>query len=98
LERRVKAILIANEVGLKNVGVTIDIGHAFNAYENPAESLTLAKGWNRLFHIYVNDNFREWDDDMIVGSQYFLGYRVLLLPQGDRLRWMALPRRISVQG
>ena len=69
-----KAILIANEVGLKNVGVTIDIGHAFNAYENPAESLILAKRWNRLFHIHVNDNFREWDDDMIVGSQNFWDY------------------------
>ena len=69
-----KAILIANEVSLKNVGVTIDIGHAFNAYENPAESLILAKRWNRLFHIHMNDNFREWDDDMIVGAQNFWDY------------------------
>ncbi|MBS7644873.1 MAG: sugar phosphate isomerase/epimerase family protein [Candidatus Bathyarchaeia archaeon] len=69
-----KAVLIANEIGLDNVGVTIDIGHAFNAYENPAESLILARKWNRLFHIHMNDNFREWDDDMIVGSQNFWDY------------------------
>jgi len=69
-----KTLLVANEVGLRNVGVTIDVGHAFVSYENPTESLILARRWNKLFHIHTNDNFREWDDDLIVGSQNFWDY------------------------
>lgn len=63
------SLLIAQEVGTDNVGVTIDFGHALNAYETPAESVALLKKYgNKLFHVHMNDNFRHWDDDMIVGS------------------------------
>lgn len=63
------ALLIAHEVGADNVGVTIDFGHALNAYETPAESVALLKKYgDKLFHVHMNDNFRHWDDDMIVGS------------------------------
>lgn len=63
------SLLIAQEVGTDNVGVTIDFGHALNAYETPAESVALLKKYgNKLFHVHMNDNFRLWDDDMIVGS------------------------------
>ncbi|GGD82362.1 sugar phosphate isomerase/epimerase family protein [Paenibacillus nasutitermitis] len=63
------SILMAQETGADNVGVTIDFGHSLNAYETPAESVALLKKYgNRLFHVHMNDNFRHWDDDMIVGS------------------------------
>ncbi|XID92987.1 sugar phosphate isomerase/epimerase family protein [Paenibacillaceae bacterium WGS1546] len=63
------SLLIAGEIGLDNVGVTIDFGHALNAYETPAESVALLKKYgNKLFHVHMNDNYRHWDDDMIVGS------------------------------
>lgn len=63
------SILMAQETGADNVGVTIDFGHALNAYETPSESVALLKKYgNRLFHVHMNDNFRHWDDDMIVGS------------------------------
>lgn len=63
------ALLIAHEVGEQNVGVTIDFGHALNAYETPGESVALLKKYgDKLFHVHMNDNFRHWDDDMIVGS------------------------------
>lgn len=63
------SLLIAQEIGTDNVGVTIDFGHALNAYETPAESVALLKKYgNKLFHVHMNDNFRHWDDDMIVGS------------------------------
>lgn len=63
------SLLIAQEVGTDNVGVTIDFGHALNAYETPAESVALLKKYgNKLFHVHMNDNYRHWDDDMIVGS------------------------------
>lgn len=63
------SLLIAQEVGTANVGVTIDFGHSLNAYETPAESVALLRKYgNKLFHVHMNDNFRHWDDDMIVGS------------------------------
>lgn len=63
------SLLIANEVNASNIGVTIDFGHALNAYENPAESVALLKRHGeKLFHVHMNDNYRHWDDDMIVGS------------------------------
>ncbi|MCD9024611.1 sugar phosphate isomerase/epimerase family protein [Cohnella silvisoli] len=63
------SLLIAKEIGTNNIGVTIDFGHALNAYETPAESVALLKRYgDKLFHVHMNDNFRHWDDDMIVGS------------------------------
>ena len=66
-----KALLIAEEVGLKNVGLTIDFGHALYGFENPAESVVLAHRLGRLFHLHFNDNYRDWDHDLITGSVNF---------------------------
>ncbi len=66
-----KALLLAMDTGMENVGVTIDIGHALMAYENMAESAVLLSLYEKLFHLHVNDNFRYWDDDMAVGSVHF---------------------------
>jgi len=63
-----KTLSIVNSIGLKNIGVLLDVGHALMAYENPAESAVLLNKYNRLFHIHFNDNFGYWDDDLIVGS------------------------------
>lgn len=63
------SLLICQEIGVGNVGVTIDFGHSLNAYETPAETVALLKKYgNKLFHVHMNDNYRHWDDDMIVGS------------------------------
>lgn len=62
-------LLICQEVSKDNLGVTIDFGHSLNAYETPAEAVALLKRHgNKLFHVHMNDNYRHWDDDMIVGS------------------------------
>jgi len=63
-----KALLVALETKSSNVGIMIDFGHAIMAYENVAESAVLANRYNKLYHLHLNDNFRLWDDDMIVGS------------------------------
>jgi len=63
-----KTLLVANEVGLENVGVNIDTGHALMGFENLADSAVLCHRHNKLFYLHMNDNYREWDDDMIVGS------------------------------
>ncbi len=73
-----KALLIAHETGMKNVGVTIDVGHALAAYESMAESAVLCMKAGRLFHLHLNDNYRLWDDDMIVGSVHTIEYLELI--------------------
>lgn len=72
-------LLMSQRVGKPNVGVTVDIGHSFNAGENVSEAVVmLAMADNRLFHVHCNDNYRSWDDDMIVGSVHFVEYVELL--------------------
>jgi xylose isomerase len=72
-------LLVAQEIGLPNVGVTIDVGHALVAYEDVGESIALlSRAGNKLFHMHFNDNYRLWDDDMIVGSVHTIEYLELL--------------------
>ena len=73
-----KALCLANEIGLENVGVTIDVGHALYAYEDVAESAALLARHKKLFHMHFNDNYRFWDDDMMVGSVHFIEYLELI--------------------
>jgi sugar phosphate isomerase/epimerase len=71
-----KTLLLCREVDGENVGVTIDVGHSFNAGENVAEAACLLG--NSLFHLHLNDNYRSWDDDLIVGSVHTIEYIELL--------------------
>ncbi len=69
------ALLIIQEVGEKNCAAVLDYGHALDAYENPAESVALLFRYgNRLHHVHINDNYRSWDDDMIVGTVHTLEF------------------------
>lgn len=77
--RAADTLLMAQETGLANVGVCIDVGHALLASENVAESAVLLQHYGeRLFHMHFNDNYRTWDDDMIVGSVHLVEYVELL--------------------
>ncbi|NLE43519.1 MAG: TIM barrel protein [Chloroflexi bacterium] len=60
-----KALLLCQDVGLDNLGVVIDCGHALIAHENLAESIAFLNRYDRLFHVHLNDNYRMWDHDMI---------------------------------
>ena len=72
-------LLVAKETGQPNVGVTIDTGHSLSGGENMAEAAVLLTDFgNRLFHMHFNDNYRSWDDDMIVGSVHFVEFIELL--------------------
>jgi len=66
-----KALMLALDTKMDNVGVNLDTGHALMAYENMAESAIILSQHNKLFHLHLNDNFRYWDDDMVVGSVHF---------------------------
>ena len=68
------ALACACDTGCDNVGVTLDVGHAFNAGENPAEAASILLHKNRLFHVHLNDNYRIADDDLPVGSVHWPQY------------------------
>ena len=59
---------IVNEINRPNMGVNIDMGHAFMMKENLAESISLCCRYNKLFHTHWNDNWKLFDDDVIVGT------------------------------
>jgi len=69
-----KALYLCEEVGKDNIGVTLDIGHALYAGENPSESACLLAEKKRLFLVHINDNFRNWDWDLIPGYVNFWDY------------------------
>ncbi len=68
-------LLMIEKIGLPNCGVALDYGHAALGYETAAEAVAMCHMYgNRLKHIHINDNYRLWDDDMIVGSVHTLEY------------------------
>ncbi len=78
MARAADTLLVALDTGLDNVGVTIDVGHALYAGENVAESIVILARKEKLFHMHFNDNYRYWDDDMIVGSIHLPEYVEML--------------------
>ena len=63
-----KALALVMEIGMENVGCVIDFGHALQCRESPAESVAIFARHGKLFNVHFNDSFRDWDDDMIVGT------------------------------
>ena len=66
LARSADTLLMALDANRENVGVTIDTGHAMAAGEYVAEAAFRLMQRGKLFHLHFNDNYRSWDDDMIV--------------------------------
>jgi sugar phosphate isomerase/epimerase len=62
---------LLRDVGLPNVGGCIDLGHSLAAGENPGEAVALVHRAGRLFQVHLNDNYRDWDHDLILGSVCF---------------------------
>ena len=79
LARMADTLLLAQESGCSNVGVTIDTGHAFVGGEVVGEAIVLARrAGQRLFHMHFNDNHLTTDDDMIVGTVHTVCYIEML--------------------
>jgi xylose isomerase len=74
LARSADTLLLAQEIGADNVGVTVDVGHALLGGENVAEVIYRLMRAGKLFHMHFNDNHQSWDDDMIVGSVHTIHY------------------------
>ena len=63
-----RTLIGIEQIGLPNVGILLDFGHALFGGESPADSAQLAIDHGRLFGMDVNDNLRNWDDDMVAGT------------------------------
>ncbi len=104
MARASDTLLLAKETGLDNVGVCIDTGHSFIAGENVSEAVVILQEYGRkLFHMHFNDNYDNWDDDMIVGSVHFPRYVELLfwLKETNYDGWYSMdqyPYREDAQG
>ena len=67
-----RTLLAIQQTGCDNLGVLLDFGHSLYGLETPADAAQLCIDAGKLFAIDVNDNFRGWDDDMVVGSVHLL--------------------------
>ena len=67
-----KTLLAIEDMGVNNVGIVMDLGHSLFAKEAPAEVLHMVSKRGKLVSVEVNDNWREWDDDMAVGSVHLI--------------------------
>jgi xylose isomerase len=70
---------LCQQIGLANVGLTVDLGHSLYAGETPAQVLSLAAGAGRLFLVHINDNYRNWDWDLMPGTVNYWEWRETLL-------------------
>lgn len=67
-----KTLLAIQDMGVDNVGIVMDVGHSFFAKETPAEVIHMVHRFGKLYSIEINDNWREWDDDLTVGSIHLI--------------------------
>ncbi|OHB74268.1 MAG: hypothetical protein A2Z25_03185 [Planctomycetes bacterium RBG_16_55_9] len=69
-----KALLLLSEIGIDEMGVTLDFGHSMYGNENPAEAVSLLAQSRFLYYIHINDNNGKWDWDYMVGTHHLLDY------------------------
>lgn len=70
---------LCEQIGLENIGLTVDIGHALCVGETPAQALSLTANANRLFLVHINDNYRNWDWDLMPGTVNYWDWLETLL-------------------
>jgi len=65
-------LMLLEDVGAPNMGVTLDFCHMLMTKENPAYSLALAARKNRLMGFHLNDGHKDNDDGLMLGSVHFM--------------------------
>jgi len=99
LDTAAKTLCLLNDLGIKQMGVTMDYGHSKYGQENPAEVVAMLAGSPYPFYIHINDNNGRWDWDFMVASDNYLeyveflyylqefGYRDFLTSDTSPTRW-----------
>lgn len=67
-----RTLLAIQEIGADNLGIVMDLGHSLLAKETPAEEVQLIARRGKLTNVELNDNWRDWDDDLTVGSVHLI--------------------------
>lgn len=83
-----RTLLAIEDMGVDNVGIVFDLGHSLFAKEIPADVLQLVSKRGKLVSVELNDNWREWDDDLAVGSIHLM----------ETLEFLYALRQINWQG
>jgi L-rhamnose isomerase len=83
-----RTLLAIEDMAVDNVGIVMDLGHSLLAKETPAEELQLISRRGRLRSVEVNDNWRDWDDDLPVASIHLI----------ESLEYMLAVRAIQWRG
>jgi xylose isomerase len=83
-----RTLLAIEEMRVDNVGIVLDLGHSLFAKETPAEAVQLVARHGKLVSVEMNDNWREWDDDLAAGSVHLI----------ETLEFLAALRRIGWTG
>lgn len=83
-----RTLLAIEDMEVENVGIVFDLGHSFFAKEMPADVVQLVSRRGKLVSVELNDNWRDWDDDMAVGSVHLL----------ETLEFLSALRQIHWQG
>ncbi len=69
-----KTLCLLNDIGIRDMGVTLDFGHSMYGNENPSEALVLLAESPYHYYIHINDNDGKWDWDYFCGTKHFLEY------------------------
>lgn len=88
LNTAARTLLAIEEMRVDNVGIVLDLGHSLLGHEAPAEALELVARRGKLVSVEMNDNWREWDDDLTVGSVHLM----------ETLEFLDELRRLSFEG
>ena len=62
------ALNLVDEIGSESIGVCLDAGHAIIAGERLSNAAARLLRRGKLFSMHFGDNYRLWDDDVVVGS------------------------------
>jgi sugar phosphate isomerase/epimerase len=61
-------LLAIKDVGLPNLGVTLDFAHVLYADEQPAFAAALIARYSRVLGVHLNDGYAKRDDGLMVGA------------------------------
>jgi xylose isomerase len=94
-----KTLCLLNDIGIREMGITVDFGHSKYGQENPAEVVALLANSRYPYYVHINDNNARWDWDFMVATHNFLeyveflfylqeyGYRDFLTSDTSPTRW-----------
>ncbi|GAB5520103.1 MAG: TIM barrel protein [Rhodothermales bacterium] len=74
LDTAAKTLCALNDIGIRELGVTLDFGHALYGNEHPAEALALLAESDFPYYLHINDNNGRWDWDYMVGTHHLLSF------------------------